>query len=112
MRARQVIAEIFQVFMIGVWCAREVAASSVVESRPDGVSLTEGTQALVERLPDPRSPQAGVWPLACLVALYQLTASPGSAVRGWTVGRASQPGGVGGWGLLVRPFDRPVSVLG
>ena len=71
-----------------------VALSRVIESGPDGVSLAEDTWARLERLPDPRSPQGRVCPLACLVAvaLCALTA-PGhdrlSAVGQW-VKRASQ----------------------
>ena len=66
----------------------------VVESGPDGVSLAEDTWARLERLPDPRSPQGRVYPLACLVAvaLCALTAAGHdrlSAVGQW-VKRASQ----------------------
>jgi hypothetical protein len=49
----------------------------VVESGPDGVGLAEDAWARLERLPDPRSRQGRVYPLACLVAvaLCALTAA-------------------------------------
>ena len=41
----------------------------VVESGPDGQELSAGTWRRLEALPDPRSRQGRVYPLACLVAV-------------------------------------------
>src|SRR5271169_4870842 len=41
----------------------------VVESGPGGQDLAAGTWQRLEALPDPRSPQGRVYPLACLVAI-------------------------------------------
>src|SRR3984957_19197066 len=41
----------------------------VVESGPDGESLAASTWRRLEALPDPRSPQGRIYPLACLVAI-------------------------------------------
>jgi predicted transposase YbfD/YdcC len=41
----------------------------VVESGPEGESLAAGTWERLEALPDPRSPQGRIYPLACLVAI-------------------------------------------
>src|SRR2546430_14110829 len=41
----------------------------VVESGPDGQRLAAGTWQRLEALPDPRSRQRRIYPLACLVAV-------------------------------------------
>jgi predicted transposase YbfD/YdcC len=41
----------------------------VVESGPGGQALAPGTWQRLEALPDPRSPQGRIYPLACLVAI-------------------------------------------
>ena len=41
----------------------------VVESGPGGQALAAGTWQRLESLPDPRSPQGRIYPLACLVAV-------------------------------------------
>ena len=41
----------------------------VVESGPDGQDLRAGTWQRLEALPDPRSPQGRIYPLACLIAV-------------------------------------------
>ena len=41
----------------------------VVESGPDGEDLAAGAWQRLEALPDPRSPQGRIYPLACLVAI-------------------------------------------
>jgi predicted transposase YbfD/YdcC len=66
----------------------------VVEAGPDGPGLAAEAWARLEALPDPRSPQGRVYPLACLVAVAvcALTAAGHdrlSAVGQW-VKRASQ----------------------
>src|SRR5256884_1855020 len=66
----------------------------VVESGPDGQRLAAGTWQRLEALPDPRSRQGRIYPLACLiaVALCAFTAAGNdrfTAVGQW-IGRASQ----------------------
>ena len=66
----------------------------VVESGPDGEDLAAGAWQRLEALPDPRSPQGRVYPLACLIAIAvcAFTAAGNdrlTAVGQWT-GRASQ----------------------
>ena len=51
-----------------VWHARS-GLSRVVESGPGGQDLAAGTWQRLEALPDPRSPQGRIYPLACLVAI-------------------------------------------
>src|SRR5580704_13993367 len=41
----------------------------VVESGPDGDDLPAGAWQRLEELPDPRSPQGRIYPLACLIAI-------------------------------------------
>ena len=41
----------------------------VVESGPDGEDLAAGAWQRLEALPDPRSPQGRIYPLACLIAV-------------------------------------------
>jgi predicted transposase YbfD/YdcC len=69
-------------------------AARVVESGPDGEDLAPGAWQRLEALPDPRSPQGRIYPLACLVAvaLCAFTAAGNdrfTAVGQW-VRRASQ----------------------
>ena len=45
------------------------AGARVVESGPGGENLTAGTWQRLEALPDPRSPQGRIYPLACLIAI-------------------------------------------
>jgi predicted transposase YbfD/YdcC len=66
----------------------------VVESGPDGQDLPAGTWQRLEALPDPRSPQGRIYPLACLIAiaLCAFTAAGNdrfTAVGQW-IRRASQ----------------------
>ncbi|HYB17955.1 MAG TPA: transposase family protein, partial [Streptosporangiaceae bacterium] len=66
----------------------------MVESGPDGQVLAAGAWQRLEALPDPRSPQGRIYPLACLiaVALCAFTAAGNdrlTAVGQW-IKRASQ----------------------
>ena len=45
------------------------AGARVVESGPDGENLAASTWQRLEALPDPRSPQGRIYPLACLIAV-------------------------------------------
>jgi hypothetical protein len=71
-------------------------AAHVVESGSDGENLAAGTWQRLEALPDPRSPQGQIYPLACLIALAvcAFTAAENdrfTAVGQW-IRRASQAG--------------------
>src|SRR5579864_9465559 len=44
-------------------------AARAVESGPGGQDLDTGTWQRLEALPDPRSPQGRIYPLACLIAV-------------------------------------------
>jgi len=46
-----------------------VALSRVVESGSGGQDVAVGTWQRLEALPDPRSPQGRIYPLACLIAI-------------------------------------------
>ena len=66
----------------------------VVESGPGGEDLAAGTWQRLEALPDPRSPQGRIYPLACLIAIAvcAFTAAGNdrfTAVGQW-IGRAGQ----------------------
>jgi hypothetical protein len=68
--------------------------SRVVESGPRGQVLAAGAWQKLETVPDPRSPQGRIYPLACLiaVALCAFTAAGNdrlTAVGQW-IRRASQ----------------------
>ena len=70
------------------------AGARVVESGPGGQGLAAGAWQRLEALPDPRSPQGRIYPLACLiaVAVCAFTAAGNdrlTAVGQWTK-RASQ----------------------
>jgi len=70
------------------------AGARVVESGPGGENLADGTWQRLEALPDPRSPQGRIYPLACLIAIAvcAFTAAGNdrlTAVGQWTR-RASQ----------------------
>jgi hypothetical protein len=45
------------------------AGARVVESGPGGQDLVAGAWQRLEALPDPRSPQGRIYPLACLIAI-------------------------------------------
>ena len=69
-------------------------AARAVESGPDGKDLATGAWQRLEALPDPRSPQGRIYPLACLIAiaLCAFTAAGNdrfTAVGQW-IRRASQ----------------------
>ena len=72
------------------------AGARVVESGPGGEDLASETWQRLEALPDPRSPQGRIYPLACLIAIAvcAFTAAGNdrfTAVGQW-IGRASQAG--------------------
>ena len=64
----------------------------VVESGPGGQDLAAGVWQRLEALPDPRSPQERIYPLACPVAVCAFTAAGNdrfTAVGQW-IRRAGQ----------------------
>jgi predicted transposase YbfD/YdcC len=70
------------------------AGARVVESGPDGANLAAGAWQRLEALPDPRSPQGRIYPLACLIAVAVCACTAAgndrlTAVGQW-VRRASQ----------------------
>ena len=69
-------------------------AARVVESGPGGEDLAADAWQRLEALPDPRSPQGRIYPLACLIAVALCAFSAAgngrfTAVGQW-IGRASQ----------------------
>jgi DDE_Tnp_1-associated len=74
-------------------------AARAVESGPDGKNLAPGAWQRLEALPNPRSPQGRIYPLACLIAiaLCAFTAAGNdrfTAVGQWIrrAGQAGRPG--------------------
>src|SRR3984885_3167123 len=70
------------------------AGARVVESGPGGQDLAAGAWQRLEALPDPRSPQGRIYPLACLIAVAVCASTAAgndrlTAVGQWTK-RASQ----------------------
>src|SRR5580704_12096958 len=63
-------------------------AARAVESGPGGQDLDTGTWQRLEALPDPRSPQGRIYPLACLIAV---------AVCGFTAAGNDRFTAVGQW---------------
>ena len=87
------------------------AGARVVESGPDGENLAAGVWQRLETLPDPRSPQGRIYPLACLIAIAvcAFTAAGNDRLhRGRAVGQAGQPGGSGPAARPLGPGRRPV----
>ena len=69
-------------------------AARAVESGPDGENLAPGAWQRLEALPDPRSPQGRIYPLACLVAVavcaFTAAGNDRFTAAGQWVKRASQ----------------------
>ena len=83
----------------------------VVESGPGGQDLAAGTWQWLEALPDPRSPQWRIYPLACLVAIAVCAfaaAGERPVHRGRAVDPAGQPARPGPAARSVGPARRPV----
>jgi hypothetical protein len=64
------------------------AGARVVESGPDGEDLAAGAWQRLETLPDPRSPQGRIYPLACLIAIAVCAFTAAGNDRFTAVGRA------------------------
>jgi hypothetical protein len=92
----------------------------VVESGPGGENLAASTWQRLEALPDPRSPQGRIYPLACLVAIAVCaftaagtTGSPRSGSGSGGPARRTWPGCAAGQAkALARERLRAVAVDG
>ena len=90
-------------------------AARAVESGPDGDNLAPGAWQRLEALPDPRSPQGRIYPLACLIAiaLCAFTAAGNDRfTAGRAVDQAGWPGGPGPAACPVGPDRGPVPGAG
>jgi hypothetical protein len=90
-------------------------AERAVESGPDGEDLAPGAWHRLEALPDPRSRQGRIYPLACLiaVAVCAFTAAGNDRLtRRRAMDQASQPAGPGPAARPVEPDRRPVPGTG
>ena len=79
------------------------AGARVVESGPDGEDLAPGAWQRLEALPDPRSRQGRVYPLACLVAVAVCAFTAAGNDRFTAVGQWIRRAGQAGPGPAARP---------
>jgi len=77
----------------------------VVESGADGVGLPAGAWQRLEALPDPRSPQGRVYPLACLVAVAVCAFTAAGHDRLTAVGQWVKRASQADLARLRAPFD-------
>ena len=77
----------------------------VVESGPDGESLAAGVWQRLEALPDPRSPQGRIYPLACLVAVAVCAFTAAGNDRFTAVGQWIKRAGQADLARLRAPWD-------
>src|SRR5436190_2132723 len=77
----------------------------VVESGPDGGNLAAGTWQRLEALPDPRSPQGRIDPLACLVAIAVCAFTAAGNDRFTAVGQWVKRAGQADLARLRAPWD-------
>jgi predicted transposase YbfD/YdcC len=77
----------------------------VVESRPGGQDLAPGTWQRLEALPDPRSPQGRIYPLACLVAIAVCAFTAAGNDRLTAVGQWVKRAGQDDLARLRAPWD-------
>ena len=91
------------------------AGARVVESGPGGQELAAGAWQRLEALPDPRSAQGRIYPLACLIAIAVCAFTAAGNDRFTAVGqwirRASQED-LGPPACPVGPGRRPVPGTG
>ena len=81
------------------------AAAHVVESGSDGENLAAGTWQRLEALPDPRSPQGQICPLACLTALAVCAFTAAGNDRFTAVGQWIRRASQAGLARLRAPWD-------
>jgi len=77
----------------------------VVESGPDGDDLSAGVWQRLEALPDPRSPQGRVYPLACLIAVALCAFTAAGNDRLTAVGQWIRRAGQDDLARLRAPWD-------
>ena len=77
----------------------------VVESGPDGENLAAGVWQRLEALPDPRSPQGRIYPLACLVAVAVCAFTAAGNDRFTAVGQWIKRAGQADLARLRAPWD-------
>jgi predicted transposase YbfD/YdcC len=82
-----------------------MALSRVVESGPDGEDLAAGAWQRLEALPDPRSPQGRIYPLACLVAIAVCAFTAAGNDRFTAVGQWIKRAGQADLARLHAPWD-------
>jgi hypothetical protein len=89
--------------MPGVALSR--VGARMVESGPDGENLAAGVWQRLEALPDPRSPQGRVYPLACLVAVAVCVFTAAGNDRFTAVGQWIKRAGQADLARLRAPWD-------
>ena len=77
----------------------------VVESGPGGEDLAAGTWQRLEALPDPRSPQGRIYPLACLIAIAVCAFTAAGNDRFTAVGQWIRRAGQADLARLRAPWD-------
>ena len=77
----------------------------VVESGPGGENLAPGAWQRLEALPDPRSPQGRIYPLACLVAVAVCAFTAAGNDRFTAVGQWIKRAGQADLARLRAPWD-------
>jgi len=77
----------------------------VVESGPDGEDLAAGAWQRLEALPDPRSPQGRIYPLACLIAVAVCAFTAAGNDRFTAVGQWIRRAGQADLARLRAPWD-------
>ena len=77
----------------------------VVESGPDGENLAAGTWQRLEQLPDPRSPQGRIYPLACLIAVAVCAFTAAGNDRFTAIGQWIRRAGQADLARLRAPWD-------
>ena len=81
------------------------AGARVVESGPDGENLAASTWQRLEELPDPRSPQGRIYPLACLIAIAVCAFTAAGNDRFTAVGQWIRRAGQADLARLRAPWD-------
>jgi predicted transposase YbfD/YdcC len=80
-------------------------AARAVESGPDGENLAPGAWQRLEELPDPRSPQGRIYPLACLIAIALCAFTAAGNDRFTAVGQWIKRAGQEDLARLHAPWD-------
>src|SRR5438552_16130070 len=80
-------------------------AARAVESGPDGGNLALGAWRRLEALPDPRSPQGRIYPLACLIAVAVCACTAAGNDRLTAVGQWARRASQADLARLRAPWD-------